>query len=62
VGVYPTSKESWPRGSGFDFTPEEWCLPSDNPWNNGMMEEWNSEYSGSKADDGLILFPVQRHL
>jgi hypothetical protein len=25
-------------------------------WNNGMMEQWNIEYSESKMDDSLILF------
>ena len=38
------SKESWPRGPGFDFTPEGWFWPSDNPWNNGMVESWNIGY------------------
>jgi hypothetical protein len=35
------SKESGPRGPGFDFTPEGCCLLSDKQWNNGMMEKWN---------------------
>jgi hypothetical protein len=38
------SKESWPRVSGFDFTPEGWCLPLDNQWNNGMVGKWNIGY------------------
>jgi len=25
-------KESWPRGPGFDFTPEGWCLPLNNQY------------------------------
>jgi hypothetical protein len=29
------SKESSPAGSGFNFTPEGWCLPLDNQWNIG---------------------------
>jgi hypothetical protein len=33
------SKESWPRGPTFDFTPEGWCLPLGNQWNNGMSEK-----------------------
>jgi hypothetical protein len=37
-------KESWPRGPGFDFTPEVWRLPLDNQWNNGMVEKWNIGY------------------
>jgi hypothetical protein len=27
-----------------------------------MLEKWNIEFSGSKADDGLILFSDQDHL
>jgi hypothetical protein len=37
-------KESWPRGPGFDFIPEGWCLPLNNQWNNGMVEKWNIGY------------------
>jgi hypothetical protein len=42
--VIKSSKESWPRGSGFDIIPEGWCLPLDNQWNNGMVEKWNIGY------------------
>ncbi|UCD82515.1 MAG: zinc ribbon domain-containing protein [Desulfobacterales bacterium] len=24
--------------AGFDFTPQRWCWPPDNPWNNGMSQ------------------------
>jgi hypothetical protein len=51
------NKESGLRGPGFDFTPEGWCLLSDNQWNDGKMEYW-----GYKMDDGLILFSDQCHL
>jgi hypothetical protein len=44
--VYPAfkSKASWPRGPGFDFTPEGWCLSLDTRWNDGMVEKWNNGY------------------
>ena len=22
--------------------PKAWCLPSNNQWNNGMLEKWNN--------------------
>ena len=34
------SKESWPRGPGFDVTPKGFCLPVDAEWNIGMVEGW----------------------
>jgi len=34
-----TSKESWLRGPGFDFTSEGWCLPLYNQWKNGIWGE-----------------------
>jgi hypothetical protein len=38
--VIKSSKESGPRGSGFDFIPEEWSLLLDFQWKNGMVEYW----------------------
>jgi hypothetical protein len=32
-----TNKEFWRRGTGLDFTPEGWCLPIGNQWNNGTV-------------------------
>jgi hypothetical protein len=28
-------------GQGFNLTPGEWLLFASNPWNVGMVEEWN---------------------
>jgi hypothetical protein len=36
-------------------------LPSQSLWNNGMVEQWNFEYSVAKADYGPILFSEPCH-
>ncbi len=50
----PESKESGPRGPGFDFTPEGWSLLLDFQWNDGMVEYWNIGYKKRSAAGGLI--------
>ena len=52
--IWQISKASWPRGPGFDFTPEGWCLSLDTQWNNGMVEKWNNGYEKWSAAGGLI--------
>jgi hypothetical protein len=49
IGPSP-SKESRLREPEFDFAPEEWFWPSENPWSNGMMEIWIIEYGGSNVE------------
>ena len=60
VGSTPFYKESWPRRTVFDFTPERWCLPLGSQWNNGMVEKWNIGYEKRSAAGGLI--SDHRHL
>jgi hypothetical protein len=42
--ILDKSRESWPKGPSFDFTPEGRCLPLYSQWNNGMVEKWNIGY------------------
>jgi len=44
------SKESGPRGYGFEFTPEGWCSIPLEYWNDGKMETGNplAGLSGAK--------------